>query len=146
MSKNSKKKWLIRIKKAFTKRDQEESHILGDFSEDRFESMVRTLIRQRHMPWLLGISRASASEDWIKKVDFRLRVSFHDGTHLNEFSIPVNVKSSFKGVEDFRKENPNSRVYPIGMLYNINLKWLSRILSNIYRKERFVMSRILIAK
>jgi hypothetical protein len=139
------KQWQVRlseIKAAFIKRKQTVGGILGDEAENRFEVMVRYLLRHQCPSWLRGLARSSAREDWVKKIDFRMRVvrTKKDRTS-EEFSIPLNTKSSLTGLEQFERENPDSDIYAIVVGRDMNVPRLKNILTDIYHEKRRRMQR-----
>jgi hypothetical protein len=128
---------LSEIKKAFIQREQTAGDVFGNEAENRFELMVRYLLRHQCPSWLRGLARSSASEDWVKKIDFRMRVvrTKKDRTS-EEFSIPINIKSSLAGLEQFEKENPDSDIYVIVVGQDMKIPRLKNILTDIYHEKR----------
>jgi len=122
------KKWFIGVPR--------EGDVRGKRSETIFETMARSIINSRRFPWARGLSKASISEDILKSIDFRLRVTTKDtDSSLLEFSIPIQIKSSnHDGVKDFSNEN-GEKVYIIIMYPDLNLKQLEDVMSDIYFKE-----------
>jgi len=128
------------IKARFLLKQESLSDQIGRESEERFEALLLHLHKNRMLPWLRGFARATATQDWLKKTDFTLRVVTDtkiDGNNTGqiEFLIPIQVKSSWAGLEKFRKENPNSPVRPVAVFRTMGPGRLQRILYEIYRKE-----------
>jgi hypothetical protein len=122
------KTWFIGNKK--TAEDER-----GEKSEIAFESMTRFLIDIHKLWWALGIAKSTASEDILKKIDFKIRVfaNNRDGS-LSEFIIPIQVKSSSLGAWRFVKEN--GKDIPVVVMYpDMQPAILRKILFNIYFHE-----------
>jgi len=126
---------LSKIKSAFIKKEQTEQEVRGDMSEKRFEDMVEGLAKNGKLPWFRGLARASATEDWILKIDFRMRVVSEGEEGTMEFSIPFQIKSSTRGAEDFKKANPRSKAHVIIMNVQMREAWLLNILTAAYLSE-----------
>jgi hypothetical protein len=132
---NARQKHLADIKEAFMKKNQTADNIRGDESEERFRSMVEELKQLGKLPWFRGLARSSASEDWTKGVDFRMRVESESESGFTEFSIAFNVKSSLMGAEKFKKNKADPNIHLIVMNDRMNRRWLSDILNSIYLEE-----------
>lgn len=127
-------KQLLKFKEMYMGRSLEPSDVRGDTSEHKFEKMVCDLKRDGVIPWLSGIAKASAMDDWHHKMDFRLRVVTH-GEFTHEFNILVNVKSSLEGLKDFKRVHPNSSIKVIAMNHQMNHRWLKKLLEKWYNEE-----------
>jgi len=124
-----------RLKTSFIKKNQTAAEVRGDLAEERFESMVKEMQYDGRLPWLQGMARASLTEDWIKGIDFKMRVISESESGSMEFSILFQIKSSLKGAEDFKKNNRNPNIHLIVMNDRMNRNWLLSILDSIYLSE-----------
>jgi hypothetical protein len=132
---NARQKRLSNIKAAFMKKNQTADNIRGDESEERFQKMVEELNWRGKLPWFRGLARSSASEDWTKGVDFKMRVESESESGLIEFSIAFQVKSSLAGAEKFKKSKPDPNIHIVVMNDRMNKHWLLNILNSIYLEE-----------
>jgi hypothetical protein len=110
----------------------------GRYSERLFEDFVEEIIRQRTIPELLRIRKASKRQNIRKRTDFRL--TFTIGTL--EITAFVNVKSSFGGISWFHRrpsDNKSKRVYPIAVNHNTTL---SQVLSEIRKILRMELENL----
>jgi len=137
MSKSLKarQKRLSNIKDAFMKKNQTADNIRGDESEKRFKNMVEELDWRGKLPWFLGLARSSASEDWTKRIDFKMRVESQSESGLIEFSIAFQIKSSLAGAEKFMKSKVDPNIHIVVMNGRMNRHWLLNILNSIYLEE-----------
>jgi hypothetical protein len=127
--------WILKSKSAFIQKDPTPADNHGYMSEKRFHQMVIWILQNNYLPWLKGIAKASASEDWLCGIDFRLRVVSKSEDSLSEFSILVNVKSSATGESQFKKNNPGTSVYVVVMDREMNPRRLITVLNTIYLAE-----------
>ena len=137
MSKSLKarQKRLADIKDAFMKKNQTADNIHGDESEERFKNMVEELNWRGKLPWFRGLARSSASEDWTKRIDFKMRVESQSESGLIEFLIAFQVKSSLAGGDKFKKSKADPNIHLVVMNDRMNRHWLSDILNSIYLEE-----------
>ncbi|HTK33290.1 MAG TPA: hypothetical protein VL335_01945 [Candidatus Paceibacterota bacterium] len=123
------------VRKWFIGNGQDQKDELGDQSEVIFEAKTRYLIEHHMLKWAHGISRATAADDLLKKIDFRIRATVRNNDwSIAEFSIPIQVKSSPKSAEQFIVENGKD-VHVVVAYPSLKLRDLKNTLFIIYRKE-----------
>lgn len=124
-----------RFKDSFLFKNPSQEELKGRFAEDKFRIMVVNLIRRRTLPWLRGITKSSLADDFLHKIDFRLRTVVEDGTIESEFQIPIQVKSSWKALKAFRNNEANDEIHAVVIGTGTHEELLVRNLTNIYHKE-----------
>ncbi|MES2314486.1 MAG: hypothetical protein V4524_00925 [Patescibacteria group bacterium] len=135
MSKAAERQHAEDVKNWFIGKEQNQGEKRGDESEVIFEAKMRYLIENYMLRWAHGISRATAQEDLLKKIDFRIRATARTENWLiTEFSIPIQVKSSPKAAEQFITENGRD-IHVVVAYPSLKLRDLKNTLFIIYRKE-----------
>ena len=124
-----------RFKSSFLGRRPTNDERRGYDSERCFEIMVKELQKRGRLPWLQGFTKASVTDDTLNKTHYRMRVVNWTQRNLVEFSIPIQIKSSFGGAQRFLHENRNDRIRVIVMHYRMNIYLLKKLLQDIYTQE-----------
>jgi hypothetical protein len=122
------KTWFIRPK-------EDEGQKRGNEAEATFLSMTEDLIKNGRLKWARAVSKASAHEDLLKGFDYRIRaVAGNPGGSLFEFSLLINVKSSFGGALEFSKRQIPG-VYWIVVYPKMSPRKLRNALYSVYMRE-----------
>lgn len=125
-----------RIKDDFMGRNPGPSDVIGDQSERRFNEMASSICRHGSFRWFQGLAKADASEDHVKKTDFKMRViTTGPDSHICEFYIRIQIKSSFNQAKEFRRKNPDDSIHLVVMHPGMTESKLKRVLQSVYYKE-----------